>query len=141
MVLTEVAEILAGGILRGNDFSEQGSIIVLSLRNLRENNKLILTKTITVGADFVIRNRLLRKGDIVIACTVPMGSICNMFLFDLPIKATVSHHLAIIRPRNGQENLFERLNHNYYHLKVLVKTRHNILRISLNDLRNFELKE
>lgn len=142
MILSNVADVIPGVLIRSDQFTENGTVLVLSLMNLKENNNLIFTEPRTVELNPQIENRLLQRGDIIIATAGFMKTICNMYKFDLPIKAIVSQNLTIIRPHDGQVDLYDKLNQYYYHLKLIVDNRRpGIIRLSRNRLLNFNLGE
>jgi len=141
MILNDKAEVYPGITFRREDYEGNGDVLVITPRNLQVNNKLTLEESKTVYLNQQIQHKLLKPGDIIISCNGPIHSICNIYQFDLPIKAVVSIHLAIIRPRNNHNKLWEILNKNYYKLKLIAKDIHFHKRLSLHDLRNFELCE
>jgi len=138
MALIDIAEIIPGIRTQREQFIERGNVLVISFRNLRENNKLILTESRKIYLSEQIENKILKHGDIIMSCGGSIGTICNMYRFDLPVKAVASQPLVVIRPRENQNDIWDKLNNHYYHLKLIAKDVHSQKRLSLNDLRNFE---
>jgi hypothetical protein len=142
MALQDYAEIISGATQGRLQMQENGEVLILSAKNLANNDELTLSKNEKYtqrNAD--IEHQLIRSGDIILVTTGNIKLIGNMFLYNLPIMAIASSNLTIIRPFGDSQELYSLLERRYYHIKTMAPTTNRIIpRISRRQICEIELE-
>ncbi|MCK5819411.1 MAG: hypothetical protein KAH18_09210 [Psychromonas sp.] len=62
---------------------------------------------------------LIQKGDLIMNVTGNVDTICNFYVYDLPMKAVASDKVIVIRSED--KYIYDKLLSKYYNIKLLIE--------------------